>query len=165
MVSIRGYRGSDLAACRRLWVELTLHHRQIYRVDTIGGDDPGSQFDDHLVAVGRERIWVAEDAARIVGLSGLIVDGTSGEIEPVVVSEEMRRHGIGRALVERVIHEADAIGITLLSVRPVGRNTAALKFFRDAGFDILGHIEAIIDLTGDREWVAGEQIAGREFRV
>lgn len=165
MLSIRGYKTSDLQACRDLWVELTLHHRRIYGVDTIGGDDPGSQFDEHLVIVGPEKIWVAEQDGRVVGLTGLIVDGTSGEVEPVVVTHTERGRGIGQALVSRVIEEAGALGIRLLSVRPVGRNTTALRFFCDAGFDVLGHIEAFMDLTGEREWMAGEQIAGREFRI
>lgn len=165
MTTIRPYDSGDLQACRDLWVELTAHHRHIYGVDTIGGDDPGAQFDEHLLAVGPEMIWVAERESRVVGLTGLIVDGTSAEVEPVVVTEGERGRGIGRALVQQVIQEAAAIGVTLLSVRPVGRNTAALRFFREAGFDVLGHIEALMDLEGDREWVDGETIADREFRV
>jgi len=165
VTTIRPYDSSDLQACRDLWVELTAHHRHIYGVDTIGGDDPGAQFDEHLLAVGPEMIWVAERESRVVGLTGLIVDGTSAEVEPVVVTEGERGRGIGRALVQQVIQEAAAIGVSLLSVRPVGRNTAALRFFREAGFDVLGHIEAFMDLEGDREWVDGETIADREFRV
>ncbi|MEE8498365.1 MAG: GNAT family N-acetyltransferase [Acidimicrobiia bacterium] len=165
MTTIRPYDPGDLQACRDLWVELTVHHRRIYGTDTIGGDDPGAQFDEHLTAVGPERIWVAERDGTVVGLVGLIVDGTSGEVEPVVVAEDERGRGIGRGLLKRVTAEAGALGIRLLSVRPVGRNTAALRFFRDSGFDVLGHIEAFMDLEGDREWVDGETIAGRNFKV
>ena len=165
MTTIRPYDPGDLQACRDLWLELTVHHRRIYQVDTIGGDDPGAQFDEHLTAVGPERIWVAETDETVVGLAGLIVDGTSGEVEPVVVTEGARSRGIGRALVSRVIEEAGALGIQLLSVRPVGRNTTALRFFRDSGFDVLGHIEALMDLSEEREWIDGETIAGRDFKV
>lgn len=131
----------------------------------IGGDDPAAQFDHHLTAVGPERIWVAEQDSVVVGLTGLIVDGTSAEVEPVVVTDGERGRGIGRALVKRVIEEAGALGIGLLSVRPVGRNTAALRFFRDSGFNVLGHIEALMDLSEEREWIDGETIAGRDFKV
>lgn len=165
MVTIRQYESGDLQACRDLWVELTVHHRRIYEVDSIGGDDPGSQFDEHLTAIGPGRLWVAEDEGRVVGLTGLIVDGTSGEVEPVIVVEDERGTGIGAALVARVIDEATQLGIRLLSVRPVGRNDAAIRFFRDAGFDVLGHVEAFMDLTGEREWIDGETIADRDFRV
>ena len=164
MTTIRGYEHGDLQACRDLWVELTNHHRKIYGVDSIGGDDPGSQFDDHLVAVGPNRLWVAEVDERVIGLTGLIVDGTSGEVEPVVVTESERGRGFGKALLARVINEARDADIRLLSVRPVGRNSAALRFFHDAGFDVLGHIETFMDLRGERVWVAGEEVAGRDFR-
>lgn len=165
MSTVRPYDPGDLQACRDLWVELTEHHRSIYGEATIGGDDPGSQFDDHLAAVGAQRLWVAVQDGVIVGLTGLIVDGSAAEVEPVVVSPAARGAGIGTALVERAVAEARAVGVGLLSVRPVARNTSALRFFRDAGFDVLGHIEAFMDLEGDREWVAGEEIAGRDFRV
>ncbi len=165
MVLIRCYEAADREACRDLWVELTLHHRRIYGVDTIGGEDPGSQFDEHLMAVGPERVWVAELEGAIVGLAGLIIDGTSGEVEPVVVTELRRGAGIGRALVSKVVDEAASLGVRLLSVRPVGRNTSAIQFFRDAGFDVLGHIETFMDLSGEREWVPGETIADRDFKM
>lgn len=165
MVTIRQYESGDLQACRDLWVELTVHHRRIYDVDSIGGDDPGSQFDEHLTAVGAGRLWVAEAEGRVVGLTGLIVDGTSGEVEPVIVTEDDRSAGIGASLVAKVIAEATRLGIRLLSVRPVARNNAAIRFFRDAGFDVLGHVEAFMDLTGERDWIDGETIADRDFKI
>jgi N-acetylglutamate synthase-like GNAT family acetyltransferase len=165
VVSIRQYESGDLQECRDLWLELTVHHRGIYGVDSIGGEDPGSQFDEHLTAIGPERLWVAEDEGRVVGLTGLIVDGTSGEVEPVVVTEGERGAGIGASLVARVVEEASELGIRLLSVRPVGRNARAIRFFRDAGFDVLGHVEVFMDLTGEREWVEGETLADRGFRI
>jgi N-acetylglutamate synthase-like GNAT family acetyltransferase len=165
VVSIRQYESGDLQECRDRWLELTVHHRRIYGVDSIGGEDPGSQFDEHLTAIGPERLWVAEDEGRVVGLTGLIVDGTSGEVEPVVVTEGERGAGIGASLVARVVEEASELGIRLLSVRPVGRNARAIRFFRDAGFDVLGHVEVFMDLTGEREWVEGETLADRGFRI
>ena len=165
MTTIRQYESGDLQACRDLWVELTIHHRRIYRVEEIGGEDPGSQFDEHLTAIGPGRLWVAEDEGRVVGLTGLIVDGTSGEVEPVIVAEGERGAGIGGSLVARVIAEARQLGIQLLSVRPVGRNSTAIRFFSDVGFDVLGHVEAFMDLSGEREWTEGDTLADREFKI
>ena len=166
MVTIRPYLPSDLEACRSLWVQLTVRHREIYRDDAIGGADPGAQFDEHLGAVGPDRIWVADDGGTIVGLTGLIVDGPEGEVEPVIVTAARRGEGIGRLMVEHVVAEARVIGIRLLSVRPVARNAEAIRFFHGLGFDVLGHVEAFMDLT-DREdrWVPGETIADRGFLV
>lgn len=165
-ISIRGYEDKDLQACRDLWVELTDRHRLIYENDSIGGDNPGLQFDDHLAAVGSDRLWVAVDGPEVVGLTGLIASGSEGEVEPAVVTENRRGEGIGSALIETVTAAARAAGVRLLSVRPVARNADAVRFFREAGFDVLGHIEAFMDLTGEpRRWRPGEIIADREFDV
>ena len=96
MAKVRGYEPRDLEACRGLWVELTQWHRDIFDAPEIGGDDPGRAFDEHLARVGAENIWVAEAEGRVVGLAGLIPDVF--ELEPVVVAEQHRGHGIGRLL-------------------------------------------------------------------
>lgn len=163
-IEIRAYDPSDQAACRELWVELTEWHRQIYSSPGIGGDDPGAQFDEHLAAVGPELIWVASSQGRVIGLTGLILRGTEAEIEPVVVAASHRRRGIGAALMERVIGEAALRGVSLLSVRPVGRNRDALAFFRDSGFDIVGHVELFMDMKGGRDWARGDPLGGLDTR-
>lgn len=164
-MEIRSYDPGDLQACRDLWVELTVHHRRIYQQDSIGGDDPGAQFDEHLAAVGPDRIWLAVEEGLVLGATGLIIDGKAGEVEPLIVRETARGRGIGTALIEHAIQQARELGVTLLSVRPVARNTEAVRFFRDSGFEVLGHIEAFMDLSGDREWVSGERIAERDFLI
>ena len=52
--------------------------------------------------------WVAESGGRVVGLTGLLDRGTSGEVEPVVVTDLFRGRRIGRLLIERVAAEAAA---------------------------------------------------------
>ena len=85
--------------------------------------------------------------------------------EPLVVTRDRRGSGIGRQLVDHVIAEARRRQIRLLSVRPVARNRDAIRFYREAGFEVLGYIEMFMDLTGEREWIDGETIAGQEFSV
>jgi N-acetylglutamate synthase-like GNAT family acetyltransferase len=165
-LEIRGYRDGDLEACRALWRELTEWHQRIYRDDSIGGEgDLGRFFDEHLERVGPERIWVAEQDGRVVGFAGLIVDGRSSELEPLVVSEEMRGRGVGRALTEAVVAAARGLGLRRVQVRPAARNAQALRFFHRRGFDVLGQIELTYDLAKPDRWIAGETLAGREFKV
>lgn len=162
---IRAYEDRDLHACRALWRELTQWHRELYEDTTIGGDQPELGFDSYVEEFGRERVWVAEQE-RVVALAGLIVRGRNGELEPVVVDARARGRGIGRALVEHVVEAARAEGLRRLTVRPVARNADALQFFHAAGFDVLGHVDLQIDLTGTGFHPrAGERLAGREFRV
>ena len=164
MATVRGYEARDLEACRGLWVELTQWHRDIFAAQEIGGDNPGTAFDEHLTRVGAENIWVAEVDGRVVGLAGLIADVF--ELEPVVVSKQYRGEGIGRLLAEAVVSAARAAGARTVQVRPVARNVEAVRFFHDLGFDVLDQLQLSMDVA-DRErdpWVAGERLADRDFR-
>ena len=79
-VETRQYKASDLGRCRSLWAEMTQWHREIYEDPSIGGDDPGLEFDGHLDQVGPERVWVAVLDGDVVGLTSLIQDGEQAEV-------------------------------------------------------------------------------------
>ncbi len=164
-LSIRPYRPSDLEVCRDLWRELTQRHRDIYDDPTIGGDDPGTAFDAYLENTHLAAVWVVEQEDVVVALSGLLVEGEEGEVEPIVVRSGERSKGIGRQLLEHAIGEARRRGVRLLSVRPVARNVEAISFFYRAGFQALGQIDLTMNLTGSTqpEWRPGITIHGREF--
>ena len=161
--AIRQYRPSDLEPCRGLWVELTEWHRELYCDPSIGGDDPGRYFDEHLARAGSHRIWVAEDAGEILGFTGLLLEGQEAEVEPIVVRSEHRGKGIGRALVNRAVKEAGNLGVRYLNVKPVARNEKAISFFHASGFQILGHVEMFMDLSKQGEWKTGPELFGCSF--
>jgi GNAT superfamily N-acetyltransferase len=163
---IRHYRPADHDSCRRLWAELTTWHRRIYNDRRIGGSDPGRHFDVHLKEHGPKNVWVAEVDGEVVGMAGMIPGKEGPELEPLIVSEKCRGRGIGRQLSEIAIQAARRQGASMLVVRPVARNDTAIRFFHEAGFDTLGHIEMFIDLTpaARRGWISRETIAGKEFK-
>jgi len=166
-VIVRPYVGDDLAACRRLWAELTQQHRDLYDDPQIGGDDPGQYLDaTYLVMDGLLGPWVAERDGYVIGLTGVLVHGAHGEIEPVVVAERHRSHGVGTALLTRAVDEARAGGVHRLTVRPVARNIQALALFVREGFTTLGQIDLTRDLTGTSEdrWKPGVTLHGHERR-
>jgi len=165
VVSIRKYRPGDLADCRSLWTDLTQWHRELYSDRTIGGDDPGSGFDAHLAEVRPERIWVAEQDGRVVGLAGMIVRGRKVELEPLSVRAGCRGAGIGRQLAAAVIAAARREGARQIFVRPTGRNAQAIQVFHTLGFDVISRVELVYNLTDDERWREGEDFAGRTFRV
>jgi GNAT superfamily N-acetyltransferase len=162
--TIRPNAPTDLDACRRVWVELTAWHRELYDDPAFGGDDPGLAFDEHLAAFGADRIWVAESDGAVVGLAGLEVAEGRAELEPIVVAETARGSGVGRALAEAVIEAAPNLGFPRIRVRPVGRNTEAIRFFHAVGFDVLGRVDLRYDLEPTAR-AEGERIAGRDFRA
>jgi len=100
-MNIRQYGESDRDSCRALWGQLVQRHREIYKDPSIGGDDPGAEFDTHLEKVGAGHVWVAEADDKIIGLVSLIHSGEEAEVEPVIVSSEHRGKRIGAALVGR----------------------------------------------------------------
>ena len=164
-LNVRDYADGDYRACRALWTELTDYHRRIYGDPAIGGDDPGAGFDGYLAMPQRIGSWVAESHGRVVGLTGLLDRGTSGEVEPVVVTEAVRDQGIGRQLISRVVEQALARGYEYLAIRPVARNVAAVRRFHAAGFRTLGgHIDLTMDLAPRRhEWLPGASLHGLDF--
>lgn len=160
---MRGYRRTDLDACRGLWQELTERHREIYADPTIGGDDPGRFFDDHLRRVGPKRIWVAEEKGKVVGFVGLIVEGEDAEIEPLVVERASRGRGIGVRLATEAMAKARLLkGVKFLTVRPVARNREAIEFFWKLGLVNVGRVELFTDLAGKR-WKKGFRMHDLEF--
>ena len=167
-VSIRSYQPSDLNRCRDLWVELTERHRDIYNDPTIGGDDVGLYLDKHLEQVGSGRIWVAEENGHVLGFIGLILEGEdAAEVEPIVVTADRRSEGVGSALLDKAIAEAGALGVKLLSLRPVARNLEAIAFFHRAGFRTLGHLQLFQYLkdSGAHEGRSGPELFGMNFEV
>jgi GNAT superfamily N-acetyltransferase len=159
---IRNYWEDDREQCRSLWRELTEWHREIYQDQTIGGEHPEDYFDKHLAKVGSERLWVAADGSKVVGLVGLIVEGNEAEIEPLIVCKAYRGKGVGKQLIEAIISEARKIGVRLLSVKPVARNTKTIKFLYQQGFKNLGYVELFMDFSG-YVWKQGPEIFGCKF--
>ena len=125
---IRDYKRGDYTACRALWEELTAHHREICGDPKIGGDDPGQGFDAYLANPLRRASWVAEVRGNVAGLTGLLVNGMEGEMEPLVVSSRYRSRGIGTALVTHVVEQAKRMGIRCVTVQPVAQNKQAIAF-------------------------------------
>jgi ribosomal protein S18 acetylase RimI-like enzyme len=164
-VVVRAYKHDDLERCRSLWAEMTQHHRDIYNDPSIGGEQPGLEFDAHLAKLGPDRVWVASIDEQVVGFTALIHSGEEAEIEPLAVSAEYRGQGMGKALVDHATGVAKELGVLCLSVKPVARNTDAIAFFHQAGFQTVGHIQLFKWLGPPMpdQWQPGLTILGRSF--
>jgi ribosomal protein S18 acetylase RimI-like enzyme len=140
-------------------------HRDIYDDPGIGGENPGLEFDKHLARVGSDLVWVAESDDKVVGFVSLIHEGEEAEIEPIVVSSEVRGAGIGQRLLGHAVVQAREFGVLCLSVKPVARNEEAIAFFYDAGFRTLGHIQLFMWLgeSFPGQWKEGPNLLGKQF--
>ena len=166
-MQVRRYRPSDARACIELFSQLTEAHRILYHDPTIGSKDPARTFRAHLRETRGGGTWVAVERDQVIGLSGLIAHRGWGEAEPVVVLQGHRRRGVARALVHAVIEEARRRRYRVLTIKPVARNTVALRTFHALGFRTLGHIELDMPLRGPGWFrpIPGPKIVGRRFSV
>jgi len=147
---VREYGPADLSVCRDLWRALTQRHRDIYDDPSIGGADPGMEFDAHLADPRLAKLWVADRSGELLGLCGLLVTHGEAELEPIVVHPSHRDRGIGAQLARRAIAESRALGVRFINVRPVARNVEAIAFFHREGFRVLGRLELSMPLGADQ---------------
>jgi GNAT superfamily N-acetyltransferase len=85
-------------------------------------------------------LWVGSEGERLVGLVGLHVmplveRGPFARITALVVAEDRRRRGIGRALIARATEQAIAEGCERIELTSADRRTDAHAFYRDLGFE------------------------------
>jgi GNAT superfamily N-acetyltransferase len=183
-VVIRGYRPADHSACRRLWAELTTEHRQLYPgaqpvpaaapavVDEFGAAaipadiTSGAGFEEYLTRLDLSGMWVAQHIdAGVVGFIGLILQGRAGAVDPVVVTANRRRQGIGRAMVGYGGEQARRRGMRELTISPALRNLEAIRCLYRAGFDAAATVTLALDLAGrDGQWRDGVDLHGVRFR-
>ena len=164
-MKIRNYTSTDLEICRSLWSEMVQQHRDNYDDQTIGGDNPGLEFDEHIGKIGSENIWLAESNGEVVGFTSLIKNDQEAEIEPIVVSNKHRGKGVGKFLIKHAAEEAKKQNILCLYVKPVARNKEAISFFHDCGFKTVGHIQLFKWFGEETEdtWQEGLEIFGKKF--
>ncbi|HEX4793437.1 MAG TPA: GNAT family N-acetyltransferase [Humisphaera sp.] len=100
-VTIRPFRASDRDACRRLYSDGLLGGKLAENDTRIDLDDIEAVYLKH----DGNHFWVAEAAdGQIVGMVGVQhYDDGVGEIRRLRVSSELRRRGIGSALMETAL--------------------------------------------------------------
>ena len=92
---------------------------------------------------------VAETAGELVGVSGLELCGAHALLRSVAVSPAWRSRGLGRALVTRVISDAEARGINALYLL----TTTAERYFPSFGFarveraDVPAEVRQTVEFT------------------
>ena len=88
--------------------------------------------------VGVLSFWVKPDLAH----GDVVV-----EIPMLVVSEDIRRAGVGKLLVEEVRRQARDHGATVIELIATGDNTTAREFYRSLGFVETEHVS--LEFMGD----------------
>jgi ribosomal protein S18 acetylase RimI-like enzyme len=108
---------------------------------------------DELLEEPRARVLVAEDESGILGAASVWVkpDLAHGdvviEMPMLVVSEQARRRGVGKLLVDEVQSIASDENATLIELVATRENNAARSFYRSLGFVETEHIA--LEFVGD----------------
>lgn len=91
---------------------------------------------------------VAESGGDLVGVAGLEVCCDKALLRSVAVRPEWRSHGVGRALVNRVIADAEARGIHALYLL----TTSAERYFPSFGFRTISRDEVPAEVRATAEF-------------
>jgi ribosomal protein S18 acetylase RimI-like enzyme len=131
---IRSFRREDLPACT-----------QLYREGLLGGkiaeNDTGLDMDDieraYMASPG-SHFWVAQatgDAAEVVGMIGVQQhEDNVGEIRRLRVRQDLRRRGIGSALIETALKFCRDRGYLKIALDTFVEREPAIKLFEKFHF-------------------------------
>jgi ribosomal protein S18 acetylase RimI-like enzyme len=137
---IRRFRPSDTAAV------VALHESALSVAGTDPADVPGTHdlrwVDRAYIDTGGEFL-VAETAdgdgePELVGMGGLVVDGTEGELFRFAVDPAVQRGGLGSALLTGLERAARDRGVERLRLSTARRQTAAVQFYAAQGYTETG---------------------------
>jgi ribosomal protein S18 acetylase RimI-like enzyme len=131
-LKIRSFQPSDLAACRKLYVEGLLGGK-------LAENDTGLDIDDIEQAYMKppgNHFWVAEsETGEVVGMIGVQHhDEGTGEIRRLRVKQELRRRGIGSALVETALQFCQSHGYLKITLDTFMEREPAIKLFEKFRF-------------------------------
>ena len=102
------------------------------------------------VAEALRSFTVAESGNDIVGVAGLEVCRDNALLRSVAVAPEWRSHGLGRALVTRVIADAEARGLNALYLL----TTTAEHYFPSFGFERVARAVVPPDIRETKEFTS-----------
>ncbi len=82
--------------------------------------------------------FVFEEGGNIVGYAGLQTALDEGYITNVAVSQNHRRQGIGKALLDALDKKADNLLLSFISLEVRESNTAAIALYASCGYENAG---------------------------
>jgi ribosomal protein S18 acetylase RimI-like enzyme len=83
-------------------------------------------------------VWLVDHAGRVDGSVALTDEGEGiGHVRWVVLSPDVRGHGLGRSLVTELVTHARASGFRRLELETFSALTVAARLYKEAGFRLL----------------------------
>jgi ribosomal protein S18 acetylase RimI-like enzyme len=132
MVAIRRYERADGPAVRRLH-DRTFENEATDPEDIPNIDDLDRIHEEYVDSGGA--FLLAETDGSLVGMGGLKVDGSTGEMFRLRVHPDHQGRGVGRKLVEALEEAARERGVETLYAETARRQTAAVSFYPALGYE------------------------------
>jgi ribosomal protein S18 acetylase RimI-like enzyme len=88
----------------------------------------------------RGRAWLATNRGEVVGYAVVVFTfsleygGLEAELDELFLAPEARGHGVGRAVMNLVLHEVHALGAVVVTLETEAENEPARMFYRRLGF-------------------------------
>jgi putative acetyltransferase len=131
MFTIRPFRQEDQKETRRLILKRLGEH--FGYIDMSLNPDLNSIWDSYIMQ--GHLFYIAETETGIVGTGGLVVRNYDlGEIVRLFVVPEMRRVGLAKALIDRLIEEGQARQIERFTVETNTNWHEAIQLYQHCGF-------------------------------
>lgn len=142
--SIRRANGRDLDRIAALWIALSEHHASADPAFALR-PNPDAEIGRLLAATLGDpdaAVFVCESDAVLLGFCTVRIDRAPAiqreveraEITDLMVREDQRRFGVGRALVDRALDWVRERGVGRCEVRVATRNAEGQGFWRSLGF-------------------------------
>ncbi len=135
--NIRKAKKADMSKVLFLIVELAIYEKEPEAVEisvedlVLHGFGSTSDFDCFVAEVEQNIIGIALVYTRFSTWKGIVL-----HLEDLIVSESMRGHGIGSALLDEVIKFAHQLGVKRVSWDVLDWNTPAIEFYEHKGADV-----------------------------
>ena len=161
---IRDAAEADLPAIVEIYNESIRGRVSAAQLEEVSVEERRLWFHEHSADI--YPLWVAEVDNRIAGWlsfhSYINRAGYRATAEvSVYVREEFRRHGVGKALLEKALAASTGLGVSALIGNIFAHNEASLRLFDRAGFARWGLLPQVARVDGiDRDVV----IMGRPVR-
>ena len=144
---VRALRGADRAAYDRFGARLDGNDLRLRFVVPVKSDGP--LFDAQFRRVdhdGLEAFAAVDAEGDILGIAHLARTAPAAAEVALLVRSDLKRRGLGRLLLDRVLRHAEELGLAELTAQTLYENRAMLRLAAEAGFRITGYGGGMIEL-------------------
>lgn len=129
------------------------HLAEVAELERLCFHDPWSERSLELL-LGSDAVgYVCVSEGRVLAYGGMMLVPDEGQITNIATHPDVRRMGMGRAVVEALIDDAKKRGLEQLSLEVRVSNTAAVALYEDLGFGTAGRRKSFYRKPTEDAWV------------